>query len=363
MLPPHLPKPSCNIATHQKWLGIKIVIFGSLFGLIAGLTGAFIVIGWIWPGYGGGDTWVVSQNRNQNSSAKLDEVISRDSSDRVFTIYKTVSKLNELEYLAAENKLGEAVVISSDGWLALAVDGKDASLGLLKARALGSDGTVFAVQKNIFDPYTKILYIKINPVNQKISGAPATQFRVAGFEESIAPFDEIFVRANNEWRQVSVGYKTINAGTRLDSAPGYSYLVSGEFSAGTVAINSRGRVVGLIDPNGRLFPSIFVTRIMPSILGEQKIVYPTFGVSGWLSAEEPAVVASTTVAGFVVDNVWDRKSKLKRGDVIMEINGQIVRDETLWYNISGKQAVLIVWRGKAAIELTVDIFEAKADSL
>lgn len=339
------------------------MMIGSAFGLIAGLTGAIIVIGWIWPGYGGGDTWVVSQNRSTVSSASLDETTSRDSSDRVFTIYKTTSKINELEYLAAENKLGEAVVISSDGWLALAVENKSALTNIVKARALGSDGAVFAVQKTIFDPYAKILYVKINPVNQAAGGTPATQFRVAIFEETIAPYDQIFIRENNEWRQTAVGQKQSDAAAHLDGAPGYSYSVDGRFSAGTVAINSRGRVVGLIDSSGRLSPSIFVTRIMPSILGQQKISYPTFGVSGWSSGDATAIVSSSVVSGFAVDDVWSKKSKLKKGDVIMEINGQIVRDETLWYNISGKQATVTVWRGTASVDLIVDILAADAGSL
>lgn len=363
MIPPHLPKPSCSIAAHQRWLGIRVVIFGSLFGLISGVTGAIIVIGWIWPNYGGGDTWVVSQNHTTASSASLDETISRDSSDRVFTIYKTISKINDLDYLAAENKLGEAVVISSDGWLVLAVENKNALVNTTKARALGSDGTIYAVQKTIFDPYAKILYIKIDPINQKVGASPATQFRVALFEESIAPYDQIFIRDNNEWRQKLIGQKQSDTAVHLDGAPGYAYSVDGKFSVGTVAINSRGRVVGLIDSSGRLSPSIFVTRVMSSVLGQQKISYPTFGVSGWSSGDATAIVSSSAVSGFAVDNVWNKKSKLKKGDVIMEINGQIVRDETLWYNISGKQATLTVWRGGAAMDLTADILTADASSL
>ena len=360
MLPPHLPKPACNIAAHQRWLEIRIIILASFFGLIAGITGATISIAWIWPGYGGGNTWIVSQNRS-SSAAALDENISREGADRVFGVYRGASKQNNTEFLAADDKLGDAVAIGSDGWLALAASDKIASENLSRVRAIGSDGEVYGAVKTLYDPYAKILYVKINPSNQNLDNLSVTQFRVASFEESVSPSDDIYIFENNEWRAAVVGEKKHITGDRLDSAPSYNYSLINTAAANTVAMNSRGRVVGFVDADGRLLPSIFVSRVMPTVLSAQKISYPSLGVAGRLSDYEPAIASNTAFSGLMVTNVWNKKSKLQRGDVIMKINGQIVHDESLWYNISGETASLTVWRSGKTLEIIAPI--ARADAL
>ena len=75
LYPPHLPPPSCNLETHRRLRRLKILGAATFFGLIAGLTGASMMIAWIWPGYGGGDLWVVTeQTRSPLYRAQLEEI-------------------------------------------------------------------------------------------------------------------------------------------------------------------------------------------------------------------------------------------------------------------------------------------------
>jgi len=119
-LPPHLPPPVCNIADHKKWLRLKLILASAAFGLLAGLSGASILLGWIWPGYGGTDVWTVTeQNRSALSKVQLEEKIAKEIQERIFSVYARATAFNSDSYLKKSDKLGEGVAISSDGWLAM----------------------------------------------------------------------------------------------------------------------------------------------------------------------------------------------------------------------------------------------------
>jgi hypothetical protein len=361
MHPPHLPNPTCSIKNHNRWINISGMLFVAALGLFAGLVGGIITLGWIWPSYGGGDTWVVSQNRAESLNGVLDEVVSKESSEKVFTVYDGAVKLDAIDYLSADDRVGEAVAVSSDGWLALYVAEKSPVFNTSKWRVLSADGAVFEVSQYLWDGQAKIVYIKISPAGTtKDSAATVTQFRVASFEDTIKTLDEVYVHENGDWRYARVGYtKFLPTGSgRLDSAPSRVYQLNSGFAPGSVIVNRRGRVVGFVTENGQLFPGTYLTRILPSVLGGQKIEYPSFGALGWFSEEQPAVSGANQVAGFVVSGLWNKNTKLRRGDIVKEINGQIVHDESLWYNISGDSATLTIMRSGKVFDIPAVILKA-----
>lgn len=364
MLAPHLPAPSCNIKGHERWINLKCILASSFLGLVAGVSGASIVLGWIWPNYGEGDTWIVSRSKGVSTGTNLEEIVRKESTERIFSVYRGSSKIDSLEYLPLSEKIGEAVAISSDGWLAMYVKQGISAAITGKLRIISSDGAVFAAEKYLFDYQTKIAYIKISgSVKTSAEDSATTQFKVASFEEIGREYQEIFVHESGDWRFAETGYrKNLPPLTsRIDSAPSYVYSLNGNFSAGSVAITARGRVAGFITDTNELIPAVALTRIMPGVLDRQKIEYPSFGVSGWFSEIQPAFSQGNKLTGFVVANVWSRASKLRRGDVIMEINGQIIRDESLWYNIGDKEVTLTISRAGKVFDLTAVIIKASSD--
>jgi len=112
-----------------------------------------------------------------------------------------------------------------------------------------------------------------------------------------------------------------------------------------------------------LLPNIQITRILPEILSKQKVVYPSFGVAGWFGFEQPSAIGSEIVEGFLVDRVWSKKSKLRRGDIIEKINGQIVRDENPWYNIGSNQANLTIRRAGKVFDISAEVIPTEAGVL
>ncbi|MBI5221405.1 MAG: hypothetical protein HY979_01205, partial [Candidatus Magasanikbacteria bacterium] len=118
-VPPHIPAPSSNISTHKRWQNIKVLLLAVIFGLFAGFTGAAIMLGWIWPNLGGGESWIGVSNSTISTHDALADNIRAESEDRLGMVYRDVSSNAGLNFLSADKKIGEAVFISSDGWMAL----------------------------------------------------------------------------------------------------------------------------------------------------------------------------------------------------------------------------------------------------
>ncbi len=366
MHPPHLPNPICNIKQHDSWLRIKLIITVAIFGLLAGITGASMALGWIWPGYGGGDTWIVSQIRSTADRDNLEEVIYKESAEKIYSVYRDISRVDTLTYLSAENKIGEAAAISSDGWMVMYAPKTVVVSGYGKWLLIGSDGSTYNVQKVLFDSYTRLVYFKVSlQVEKNETANTVTQFKVTSFLDEISSFDDIYIRENNDWRYSRTLSKQsqVFADAWLDSAVNYSFSIDGNFKPGTVAINNRGRVAGFVMENNLLLPSVAVTRIMPGVLSHETVEYPSLGVVGWFSTDQPVIYKGSKIDGFAVNRVWSKQSKLRRGDVIMEINGQIVADEKLWYTIGNSEATLTIWRAGKVFDLPVEIISAGSDAI
>lgn len=355
-LPPHLPAPMCNMESHQKWQRLKILLAATGIGLLAGLSGASMMLGWIWPRYGEGDTWAVSQNFSTLSKAQMDKRVSQEVVDRVFDIYSNATAFGSGSYLREQDLLGEAVAISSDGWLAMYFPSYSGSYK--NWQILSSEKVVYNPEKALFDRYTGMIYVKISS-KQQTSGL---QFKVASFSGDIHSFDAVFVYQNKNWNRSFVNFPVVDGGaTHLDTAPAIFYSLDLTATVGSLVVNDQGRVVGFVNKNGLLLPNGYITSVMAGILGQQKITYPSLGVEGWFSLEQPIVINGEAVSGFAVNKVWGKSSPLKKGDVILEINGKDITKEIesgspLWYN--NQAAKLKVLRSGKTLELESPIFQS-----
>ena len=103
----------------------------------------------------------------------------------------------------------------------------------------------------------------------------------------------------------------------------------------------------------KLLPITYLARVLPRVLSEQKIFYPTLGVEGWFSSEQPLVYAGQRLDGFAVSRVFTGVN-LKKGDVITEINGQIVGVDTMWYD-TNQVLKLKVWRNGKILEMDAKV--------
>lgn len=343
--PPHLPPSVCNLKTHYLWRRLKLLLFITFFSLVVGMSGASMVLGWLWPSLGSADIWLASYQRPA-SKLQLEDKIYKEMSNRIATVYKNTSKLSSLSYLAVELKLGEAVIISSDGWLVMS--NPDATYIGSKLVVLTSDGQVYETEKIVNDIYAGLVYLKIK----------GGQFKVVNFSDSIQPGDDIFVYQDSDWRYGLVGQPVFTASqnrAHLDSAPVKNYGLSNLFLGGKIVINSQGRIVGFTTKANRLLSSAYVTRVLSQFLNNKFLQYPSLGVDGWFDDEQVIMVNNQAKVGLVVSSVWSN-SQLQIGDVVLKVNGLIANEANLWYIISNYQKVdLEVLRGSKILEFAVPV--------
>ncbi len=344
-VPPHIPSPSCNISAHKRWQNIKVLLLAVIFGLFAGFTGAAIMLGWIWPNLGGGENLIgVSDSAISAHDTLLDNVRS-ESEDRLGLVYRDVSASAGLNFLSADKKIGEAVFISSDGWMALYYPNFDGSYKNWKV--LLKNGAYLGVQKVLYDHYTNLVYLKVSALSV------GAQFKVANFNDQIKSGQDLFVHTSVNWRHTFFNDYSAQAFVypHLDTAPSAVLKLNDNFEIGSWVIDGSGKFVGVVISGNNVLPNNYLTTILPTVLSNQKIIYRTLGVNGWFSLEQPIVVGSERLNGFAVAKIFTAK-ELRVGDIIIQINGQLVSPDNLWYNIINNQSVkLQVWRKGKLIEL------------
>lgn len=367
MIHPHLPVQSCSIKNHERWKRIKVLAVVVFFSLFAGGVSAMIVLGWIWPSYGG-DNWVITQqNRVDLIQEQPNGIIFKEMKERFFSVYGELSSLDTISYLNQKSKLGDAVSVGSDGWLAVYLPEAKSFNNYKKWRILGVDKILYKVDSALYDAYTHLAYFKIiSAAATSTASQNGIQIKVVGFAEGLNINEHLSVFVNNNWHNTQLGelWKGIFTDTHLDSAVNYAYdLSGGPFKPGTIVMNNRGRLAGFVTNHNRLLPYSAISRILPQVLSQKKIIYPSFGVAGWFGDEQPIItVDGESISGFAVKDVWSGKSVLQRGDIILEINGQAVTNENLWYNLEEDMPLLKVLRRGRTIELKMNMLQATPQS-
>ncbi len=359
---PHLPPPTCDIKRHHQLQRLKVLLVATFFGLLAGLTGASIILGWVWPGYGGGNIlFNAQQNRLAWSNRQLEERVQKEISDRIVSVYSTESVLGSNSYFNQNDKLGEAIIISSDGWLAMYLPKITANIK--RARVLTMNGSVYELEKILTDPRSGLAFLKISLSKAADQQRAGGQFPVVSLADKVDINDEVFIFERDTWRSslVSADIWNVWPWPHLDSAPTFAYTLSDSFPDGSILINSQGRAVGFMVSENVFFPITYLARIMPSVLDKQKVIYISLASEGWFDDEQPIIIKTERARdSFLVSRVESRQSLLKAGDIITEINGQIVTPDNLWYNINGSKTVrLKVWRAGKTVEIETPTMEIK----
>lgn len=357
MKPPHLPPPACNIENHRKWLRLKLIAASTVFGLAAGMSGAAVMLGWLWPNYGGGDVWITAQTRQATAHNQLEEQVRAEVAEKIFTVYRGLSAAGGVSFLSQSEELGEAVSVSSDGWTAMVLP--VATGDWRNWRFLGANKALYRAEKSLFDARAGIAYVKLAPIDPNKENSTQS-FKVIGFADKVGNLDEVYVFQNGEWRYAWIT-ETVwknNQSGHLDSAPAFGFNTSVAFAPGSVAVNSRGQLAGIINASGQLEPAQAVARVVPDVLSDSRIVYATLGVEGWFSEEQSLIVDGEKISGFAVMRVVGAKTLLRRGDIILEINGEVVSAQNLWYNIYNNQKVrLKVLRSGKPVELETPVIK------
>lgn len=357
-IPPHLPAPICDISSYRKLQRLKVLAVAVAFGLLAGLTGAAMMLGWIWPNWAEGDVWVTSRSVIVANRGKLEEMVRLDMKEKVATVYSGKNNWRQASYLNPKDVLGDAAIVSSDGW---AVMYYPEYVGSYRNWQVVINDKVLSISNAVFDRVSGLLFVKLGTVST--STAHATPYKVSSFDTSVSVGDGVFVYNASLWQAAEIVSNISEAAKwpHLDTAPVNMWAVGQEHSAGKLVINNDGKVVGITTGRDLILPIEYASRVLPQVLGGQKIAYPSLGVNGWFDSERPIVANGTAMRGFAISDVWGKSPLLRAGDILLEINGKaIVENTNLWYDITGATTLnLKVWRSGKIIDLTVQPTEWK----
>jgi len=348
--PPHLPPPLCHVSNYRLKQRLKLLFFICFISMLAGLSGASIMINWIWP-YGT-DVGLMSYSfsRQQSARVQLQDKVKTEISSRVVKVYNLSAVLPDksLAVLPAKDRLADAVIFSSDGWAVFYAPVKPIVKQLY---AVNSADAVVEIEKTVYDLNSRLMYVKLKDENLK----------VVNFSDDYSLNQAIFIYENNVWTDALLAetYYDFHSSPHLDSAPINSVLITGgKFSIGRVVINEQGRFIGFTIASDRLILANNILNVMSGFLNNQAIIYPSLGVEGQSAREQSLVFAGKAIPGFYVSKVWASPSPFRVGDVILQINGIIADRQEIWYIINNINQVSVkVLRAGQEIEFNVNVLK------
>lgn len=351
--PPHLPAPACSLPRHRQWQRLKIIGVATFFGLAAGTTGAAVLLGWIWPGFGSEDVYLSAEHPNISSRQSVQNQAENRISEKVFALYQKSTVQNGVRVLSPADHIADGVVGVTSGWLIAYVPNYD---GRFQNWAIvGPTGALYRASNVLDDKRSGVVYVKIIRFDSTDSSAQAEQFKVATFGDTPQKFDDVFVYQGGEWLSTfSVGStENTNGASQLDSVPVANSGLAASFKNGSLVIDASGDLIGFVVDDNALLPISPLTSIFNAIENRTSVTYQTLGVEGWFSDNHPLFVNGEQVVGFLVNKTDVAKTLLRKGDVILEINGRPMTEENLWYTIGDKTVRLKVLRAGKEMEIEI----------
>lgn len=314
-IPPHLPHPSCSIINHERYMRLKIFLISTLAGLVAGIVGAVMMIN-AWYPTTFGNTTVVLPNRNATNS--LDSSVVRDWRPRLIAIYDNTKTINKDYYLSTA-RVSTAVVVNAGGWAVAP------SLKINKTNFSGLDyqGHELTIEDIVNDENAGLTFIKFSGADFRATASFAPR--------QTTETGRVLWGFDTDWEPYTVGQKMINTRavqngliTSVAIDP-VQFSLEETSSANQVLITDRGEFVGFSTTNRVITPVWMVGETLPKIVSGQK---PPFWNFNWQGSFVEAPRANTAVTdGFLVTEASG--GVLKKGDIILTINGQKVNSTNM----------------------------------
>lgn len=321
---PHLPPKSCRVDTYYRLQNIRWILLFALLAFIAGLSAALIAVTWIMPQYE--TTGVLVNNNNRAISYNTpDPFLIKQSEQRLFTIYDKRKKTEDKIY-SEESFVGQAVIISSDGWAASYVP--DYFFGWEKNwEIVDYQNNIFSVTKVVWDDFSQMLYFKIDTQGARVVSFPIwSDLRTGSFVWTVfgGEWQDNYIKENNK-------IKTDKSFYIWNSQ--YYYSLSGSVVPGSMLLDEQGNFVGFVDSDGLLIPGWLVEKQTNNLLSTGVLSYNSVSWKGHVVkvARENGV----SLNGFYLDSVVTKTSTttLGVGDVILKVNNKYVEADSIAQNI------------------------------
>jgi Do/DeqQ family serine protease len=239
-----------------------------------------------------------------------------------------------------EQSLGSGVILRSDG---IVVTNNHVIEGATELKVVLADRREFTAKLLLADAKADLAVLKIDSGAEKL---PALPFAA---DESAAVGDLVLAIGNPFGVGQTVTSGIVSALARSDvGITDYSYFIQTD-----AAINPGNSGGALVDMNGRLMgvntaifsrgggsngigfaiPAAMVRRVVESAVGgAQTVVRPWFGIKGQVvTADVARAMGLDRPQGVLVADIYPNgpaaKAGLKRGDVVLRVDGQPINDD------------------------------------
>lgn len=307
---PHLPPPACDLKTHHLMNTIRVILLVVAFAVPASIAATLATVVWIVPAsIPESVTELETRNRRAQTDV-LDPATATQVRQRLWTVYDKRQKLQSSFYPEGA-ELGIAVMLSSDGWAAMATP-----TGAVRDRdweGVDSQGVVYAVERTLPDLLSGVTYVKFAGNNFRVMS-----FADARDQSGVSAWQVDATSAKNVSFSPSV-LGAVSARPVWQQSPEFR-LTAEVVPKSSVAVSARGDLAGLISPAGQLIPAWKTEPQLTAILNSGALdlrAVPWKGytargtttngtttkkISGWYVAESPtrATISSVGVGDMVI---------------------------------------------------------------
>lgn len=316
---PHLPPKSCSVPAYYvrqslPWIFVVVTI-AMLSGVAAGLATA----AWVLPSLQTSDTaGAVRGGGKQVQFIAPDVVLKKTISQRVLTLYDKTKRRAGVAY-APEAVVGHAAVLSSDGW----------AVASLPAYRVGAEqqwelidfqGIAYEPNDVIVDPVTGLVYINI-----AAEGLPIVSFRQ---HDQLQVGEVLWAHSPGRWEQTQVSGMVRTAAVPWQIwEPSLRHSLTENVVSGSLLVTSQGHLSGFVDKEQTIVDIEMVQRQLSHLLQEQKLVYRIVPWYGYMVDGAFVEDVYQRRPGFLVTQ--DRQGTLEVGDIIIAVDGESVRKQSV----------------------------------
>jgi S1-C subfamily serine protease len=321
--PPHLPSKSSSLQQRRAIQTIPwLLVFMALSAMIA-TTISTAFLAWYVPDFVSYYVPAVISNRQTVSSERtIDPLLSKYIQDRTVNIYRPTASNAQVGVLTAANRIGQGIILSSDGWIALTIEGTLPQGSVV----LDADGKIHTIDTVKTDPTNGITYAKISGGNFLVSSF--SNWNQGTFGTTMVILDQWGLHTTFSQERI----QQQSAANISFHRPYRTIAISSD--SGSIVFDETGNVLGFV-LDGTLIPSWQVSHALPAILagiptqtirsGYQGVlieayIHPLNGV--YVEDIALQVTNLPTTQESAKDNT------LQKGDIIIALDGMPVDIDT-----------------------------------
>lgn len=306
----------------------------------------------------------LSQERPRNFPSSYKEALERfveASLPSVVEIYQGtpgVLGFNE------SDRIHSGLMLTSDGWLAISVSAPAA----LKGSSVRIRGEIYPVVETVYDSTTKIIFAKVDA-----NGLPIAAFG-KGRDSHIG--EQVFIAiTNKKMIPSSIAAHVVPGTTPISSdEPNRRLILDRETSTGSIVFNLSGDAIGFLQSETSVLPIEAVLPALRSMLEQQKIVRPSFGVQ-YIDLSHALNVSPNLRGSHRTGALLYGSSSIARGgaaklaglrasDILLSINGESIDDahgldELIEQYRSGDVVQVLIERARETQTIEVKLGEKK----